>query len=75
MNCEHRVYGKQRCRKRATVVIGYLVPFGLRVGPHGDEQCYQQRITRRCPNHTQVDGYIGDMDIKEYERLLKEQES
>ena len=44
--CEHGEYDPPRCRKRATVAIGYRALFASQLNMHGpDGKIYNTRIT------------------------------
>lgn len=73
--CEHGEYNPPRCRKRATVAIGYRVLFASRVNMRGpDEKIYNTRITFRCPKHKEIAGKVGELEIGEYLTKLAELE-
>ena len=73
--CEHGEYDPPRCRKHATVAIGYRVLFASRVNMHGpDEKIYNTRITFRCPEHKEMADKVGELELAEYFAKLKELE-
>lgn len=73
--CEYGEYDPPRCRKRATVAIGYRVLFASGVDMHGpDKKIYNTRITFRCPDHKEVADKVGELEITEYFVKLAELE-
>ena len=68
----------KRCRKRARVVVGFRVPFGMQLGPKGETQLYRTETTKRCIDHSKVSisgPVAGTMMIQEYELRLAAQPS
>ena len=73
--CEHGMdTGKgKRCRKHATLAVGYRILFGHRVGPHGETPEYMLRVTFRCPAHERTDipgEFVQSMPRVEYMAAL-----
>lgn len=66
----------KRCRKRATVAVGYDVPFGQQIGLNGSIQTYRYQIDCLCPDHADYPGWawpaknITTITIAEYEGKL-----
>lgn len=53
--CEYKEFTRQRCRRTRAFFIGYKVPFGFQVGPHGDIPVFALRVTGRCETHKSKD--------------------
>jgi len=76
--CEHGLdycgFGDPpRCRKHARLAVGYSFPFGVRIGPHGEKQCFGIRVTFRCHNHEKLDlpgDFLKSVPIGEYEAAM-----
>ena len=73
--CEHGEYAPPRCRKRATVAIGYRALFASQLNMRGPDGkiCYT-RITFRCPKHKEIADKVGELEIAEYFAKLAELE-
>ena len=74
--CEYGAYPypkTTRCRKKATIALGYRYEWGKRVSMNGpDTPMYQDRVTKVCSIHSKEapqGDIIGTLPLDEYIRL------